>query len=494
MKSINLLSIVQAYNSLTPLLFRKYLDYFNANVRDGEVEDIEKFIFQLSQFNPRINIFDNYYLGYTIPQIGKEFDLLRFGNNYSLNLEIKRESTFEKVKKQILRNRYYLSFLKSEIHIYSYISNDNKLYCLDDNDNLVEKELKQLIQLIHNQEISNPSSINDCFNPSNYLVSPFNSTESFMKGKYFLTHQQEDIKRTVNLSLQKIDATFISICGKAGTGKTLLAYDIVKEQHTKGFKTLVIHCGILNEGHDILINEFAWDIIAIRHLNNITLQDYSLILIDEAQRIYPNQLNQIIKDAKNYNINCIFSYDQLQWLRKMELKNNIDRRIVEIPTITTYELTEKIRTNKEIAMFIKGLFDRSKVLHNFDSSNIEINYFRRLQEALGFMGNLHEMGWKIINLTPSSVDPHPYDKYIVRGQKNAHGVIGQEFEKVVSVIDPYYVYVNNKLSVQGYTYSPYYDPVQMLYQIMTRTRSKLKVIIINNPILLERCLELTNGK
>lgn len=33
--------------------------------------------------------FDGYYVGYAIKQIGKEFDLLRFGDDKILNIELK---------------------------------------------------------------------------------------------------------------------------------------------------------------------------------------------------------------------------------------------------------------------------------------------------------------------------------------------------------------------------------------------------------------------
>ncbi|EUJ18396.1 hypothetical protein MAQA_09229 [Listeria aquatica FSL S10-1188] len=40
-----------------------------------------------------------FFLGYKIPQIGEEFDLLRLGKNYHLNIELKSEASEEKILK-----------------------------------------------------------------------------------------------------------------------------------------------------------------------------------------------------------------------------------------------------------------------------------------------------------------------------------------------------------------------------------------------------------
>lgn len=38
---------------------------------------------------------DDFLFGYVIPQINKEFDLLRFGENYNINIELKSDTTVE---------------------------------------------------------------------------------------------------------------------------------------------------------------------------------------------------------------------------------------------------------------------------------------------------------------------------------------------------------------------------------------------------------------
>lgn len=45
---------------------------------------------------------DNFYFGYKIPQISKEFDLIRFGENYNVSIELKSQTTLD--KQEILMN------------------------------------------------------------------------------------------------------------------------------------------------------------------------------------------------------------------------------------------------------------------------------------------------------------------------------------------------------------------------------------------------------
>ena len=95
-----------------------------SGIKDYELNGIESFVNELLKIKNSITIVNNYYLGYSIPQIGKEFDLLRFGDNYIINIEIKTESSIDKIFKQQQKNKYYLEFLDKEIYIYTYILNE----------------------------------------------------------------------------------------------------------------------------------------------------------------------------------------------------------------------------------------------------------------------------------------------------------------------------------------------------------------------------------
>ena len=486
MKEANLISILSAFKKLNANLFQSYLKYHSINIKDEELNDLEVLVNQLKSLTKKINVFDKYFIGYTIPQIGKEFDLLRIDKESVVNIELKKRSTPEKIKKQLLRNKHYLSFLKKESFYFTYVSEEEKLYSIDNSQNLVESEIRELLTRLASQEVKKIKDIDSYFIPSNYLVSPFNSTIEFMEGKYFLTEHQEEIKNTILTQLKSPDYSIISIKGKAGTGKTLLTYDIAKEVYKRN-SVLIVHCGYLNEGQGILRDDYAWNIVAAKHLLYHDLSKYHLIIIDEAQRIYPDQLWHIISEIKNNSNNCIFSYDGQQTLRIGEINNNIEEKIEKEVTAKPFELTSKIRTNKEVASFIRCLFNKDRPIEKLNYSNIELNYFDDYQEATSFLLQLKSEDWKIINYTPSTYQKLPYEAHKVENEyDNAHTVIGQEFDNVVAVIDEYFYYDGDRLSTGNYM--PYYLPTKMLFQIVSRTRIKLNIVIINNQEILSRCL------
>ena len=196
MKNVNILSIIEAYRNLSSALFTKLLDSYGivSAIKDYELEGLEALVDGLLKTKDEFSIVDNYYLGYSIPQIGKEFDLLRFGNDCIVNIEIKTRSSPDKILRQQEKNRYYLSFLGKSLHIYAYISDENKLYKLEDGlDEVKVVDFGDLCGILLSQDVVTFNDIDGKFNPSDYLVSPFNSTDKFMSGGYFLTVQQEHI-------------------------------------------------------------------------------------------------------------------------------------------------------------------------------------------------------------------------------------------------------------------------------------------------------------
>jgi hypothetical protein len=490
MKETNLLSILNAYRGLNEKSFRLYLDYHSIKIKDEELNDLELLVKDMNSHSVGINIFDKFYIGYEIPQIGKEFDLLRIDKNCVVNIELKKRSNLEKIKKQLQRNKYYLSFLEKKIHNYSYLSDERKIYILNDKQEIDEINISQLIDVLDNMSVEKIKNIDSCFNPSNYLISPFNSTHEFVKSMYFLTKHQEEFKKEIIKLIDIPQYSIVSIKGKAGTGKTLLTYDIAKDLIVYK-NVLIVHCGILNNGHLILCDEYKWQITSVKEITKYDLSKYDLIIIDEAQRIYKDQLNYLIEEIKKNSNNYIFSYDGKQTLSRHEINNNIEKMIEEVITAPPFELTTKIRSNKEVASFFHCLLDQKRSIENIKYTNIELNYFNNINEAKQFLTHLKSENWKIINYTPSTYFTFPYEYHNSENETdNAHSVIGQEFDNVVAVIDKYFFYKNDRLSTRNYNNRPYYHPTKMLFQIVSRTRINLNVVIIDNQEVLNRCLEI----
>lgn len=487
MKQVNVLSVSHAFKSLGSELRQKYFDYSNFTIRDSELVDLNSLIDEMQQVSEEHEIYNHYYLGYKIPQINKEFDLLRFGDNYIVNIELKSTSTEEKIIEQLRKNLYYLKFVGTDVYNFTYVSDTRKVYKLD-SDELIETDLYEIIDILEKQDVNYIVDINSLFKPSNYLVSPFNSTRNFLRGEYFLTQQQKEFKNDIIKELAIDEVKFVAISGEAGTGKTLLTYDIVKDFLKKDLRALVVHCGQLNEGHQKL-NRKNWEVVPIKNLIRTILSNYNLIVIDETQRITKSQLEHVIDYCKKNKGKCIFTYDEKQCLKKAEIDNQTEKTIIELTGIKPYNLSKSIRTNKEINDFITALFNKNILVSKVDKTNVNLHYFDNYLDAKKNIESLNTH-WKIINLTPSRFTVYPYDKYLVEGEESAHDVIGQEYDNVAVIIDSHFYYDGNKLSTKGYMSNPIYHPTNMLYQILSRTRMKLHLVILNNTNIMERCLEI----
>ena len=287
---------------------------------------------------------------------------------------------------------------------------------------------------------------------------------------------------------------FFTIKGGAGTGKTLLVYDIARELTDKGEKVLVIHCGNLNEGQEELKQKQILNIIPINNIDlskGFNFEDFTIVVLDETQRISKGQLDYIIKYTKGYVKKCIFSIDPIQCLRKSEFSNNIEEYIKNRVSVIENQLTDTIRTSEEILTFVKSILHNKKDFKKILYKNISLKYFTSLNFVTCDLKILKDKKvWKIINNT-SSRHKREFD-YEIPGESNSHKIIGQEFDNVVVVIDASFYYDDkNKLSVKKEKES-YYDKFGMLYQNITRARKKLNIVILNNKEVLERCLEVLN--
>lgn len=485
MKPVNIHSLVQAKTSVKEGVFDTFLNYYGVAIKAAELNDLEKLLATIEASEKEADLTE-FYVGYKIPQIGKEFDLLRFGKSSIVNIELKSESEAEKIKNQLLRNKYYLSFIGRPVYTFAYVSSSGTLYFLSHDGTLETTDADYLLEIIVKQGTDTEPAPDSLFNPSDYLVSPFNSTEKFLAGEYFLTHQQEEFKRLIlNSILATSGARFVGVTGSAGTGKTLLTFDIAKQLHGKGKKVLVIHCGRLNQGHHSLVEQ-GWQITSIKNYQQYDLSLFDLVVIDEAQRVKQHQLDAIVEGVRTVKCACIFSYDKVQTLSSWEAARDTAGKISAIASITTYKLSEKIRSNKEIANFIKLLFSLKTSVQIQSGHNIKISYFDNTEHAKAYLSRLDQQMWEVLRFTPSQYNKEHHKQYFDSFSKTSHEVIGQEFDGVAIAMDKYFTY--DAAGDLTYSGGAYYAPVKMLFQNITRARRRLNLVIIANEEILERCL------
>jgi DNA polymerase III delta prime subunit len=394
--------------------------------KDCEMETLRSLCSKLRNKKVPVPCVNDFYVGFQIPQISKEFDLLRLGDSI-VNIELKSQLNKDKALLQLQSNRHYLKFLGKKISLFTYCSKEKQLFTLDANDNLVETEFEKLIKELTSQKDIFSGDLAAKFNPANFLVSPFNSTEKFLRGEYFLTAQQDDITSNVLKEFSNKKFFIISINGEAGTGKSLLLYHIAQELMKKTPKVIIFHAGSLNKGQRELQKQ-GWK---IRHYLSI---QYDAVLIDEAQRITKKQLKNIMKYSKQYNALCIFFHDD-QVLNPKEA-------IAEIADMK-FKLTKKLRANKEIANFISAILGkrRNKIPLN---NNINIVYFKNAREAKDYISAKTKTG-----------------EWVYIARKDTREVIGQEFDNVITEIGKTFCHSS-------------------FFQAATRARERLEVVVVKN--------------
>ncbi len=492
-KAINLISLLNAQTDVGDLSFKKYVSSFgiNPHIRMNELADLQSLVDTLRDHTPFTYIFNNFFVGFMINQIGKEFDLLRIGTNSVINIELKRKSTDEKITKQLIQNEYYLKFLDVELYHFTYVSSTEKLYMLIDSERIEEVEFHVLIDRLREQRLLEIDNLHHLFDPINYLVSPFESPEAFLKDEYFLTAQQSTFKREMLEMIPADIPLFVSIEGGPGTGKTLLLYDIAKNYIRKSHGVKIFHCGKLNAGQEKLKKDYGWSIESISYNGKTpftTNQDwgiYDVIIFDEAQRLDKQQLIAFLDQILAIPIMCIFSFDRQQYLTSEELDNNIPGYIEERLHPKRYELKNIIRCSKEIQAFITNLFDLAKQSTNQKYMNISTQYFSSYDSAGSYLHYLHEEGWKVLDLIPPNTPPDS------PGENSFYEIIGQDYEEVAVIIDASFFYNDqNKLAYRETEKRLKYHKTKVLFQNVTRARRKLHLVIINNPEVLEKVLNI----
>ncbi|MGI9526435.1 MAG: DNA/RNA helicase domain-containing protein [Weeksellaceae bacterium] len=492
MKDANIISILNAYRSLPKPIFDSYLTYFPIKIREKELQDLEKLYAGLKVLGKQVKIFDKYYIGYTIPQIGKEFDLLRFAEDSIVNIELKSKSTTNDIKKQLIRNKYYLSFLEKELYLYTFVSSENKIYHLNGENQLVEIDKNVLIEKLKTQNAITFKDINEQFNPSHYLVSPFNSPDKFMSGNYFLTTHQEMIKNEILEQINLPHYSILTIKGKSGTGKTLLTYDIVKTLN-ENLKILVIHGVVLYEGHHELIENYGWHIIDATQIKDYNLSNFDLLIIDEAQRLELELLQYLLIEIKRNAQDSIFTYDELEYLNPADQRDQKRLLFNQYLTVPPYELTSTIRTNREVTRFIQYLFNKKETINRLDYTPISLQYFDCYETASLYINQLEIEGWTIIDQRTFNNEDNAFDFFTI--QDSYKPKMRETFENVVAVLDAKFFY-NTKgeleFDQENNDFNIHHPTAQLLFNLMSKTKLQLTLIIINNSEVLQRSLQILN--
>ena len=459
-----------------------------SRIQQHEMDSLRQLVDQLIRRGVTVRDLDGFFFSFHIPQIGKEFDLLKSTGKSCMNIELKSQPVPEtQILNQLLKNRYYLSHLGIRLNLYTVETSSMSCYKLTLAGELKTIPIEEILEAVKSHSEHYLDTIDRFFRPAEYLVSPLTTPKKFIHGEYFLTQAQEQVKKQVLQGAENARKhAFFHITGKPGTGKTLLIYDIAKTLSHYG-KTVVIHCDRLSEEQLQISRELEnLRIIPAEDLNSGTaiLQDDSFLLVDEAHRILGEQFQAICDSAREREQVCIFCSDPEQVLTTSEKKRDITGKIRELPLTAEYLLSEKLRTNKEMASFImslKNLDYQPEVPMNYP--NVELNYADTVAEAQNLLEYYRSKEYVFINYTQPSCCGSPYADY--EEDFDIHHVVGREFKNVVMLMDDSFYYDENHL-LQGIPHpDPDYLYPNLFYQGVTRVQEKLALIVIRAPELFQ---------
>lgn len=469
MKPLNLYMLTRVKD---PALFALYEQHLSGReelkrINAHEQESLRLFTDALLEAGVSVSHLDGFYFSYTIRHIGKEFDLLKFSSDRRsiLNIELKSEDVGEeRIRDQLIQNRYYLGHLSEKIYSFTYVSSENQLYMLNAHDYLVPCDMERLKKVFLDPAFEKiaPGDIDEWFNTPEYLISPLGTPEKFLRGEYFLTNQQHDFRKLILKKIRGGERPLaIGIGGGAGTGKTLLLYDLAMALSRKK-KVKIIHCGSLCEAHRIID----------RSLKNVTIfsldgeaawkddtddDKYDYLLADEAGRLKSGTFLELIAEIKSKNAAGIFCFDTGRFrfadADGIELQKNMKQYLESI-----FTLSGNIRINTDLASFEKYLFDRKAVPRRRNFPSVQTCCAHGKEELRQLLSWLQEKGFAAPSNTPT----------------------GLEYERALIVLDGQYYYDEAGRLRGGQTSQENLQNLQALYDSLCRVREKLCLVIYDN--------------
>lgn len=465
-------------------------DYVNHRTPVHEISSLRILVDALVEKGISVSDAEGFYFGFIIPQIGKEFDLLKVTGKYCLNIELKSQDvTEEQIAAQLRKNRHYLTLLGRDMMLFTVVTDTLTCYKLTDDDRLVRTELKEITRAVKKSNAAYHGRIDKLFRSSEYLISPGRDPEKFLQKQYFLTPAQDHVRSEL---LKDITDTkkcaFYHITGRPCTGKTLLLYDIAAYLSEKG-RILMVSMREPGEGLTIIDKAIdALDIIdasKIRSADSISSYDY--VLVDESLRLHHSVFEMICQAAEENKQICIFSTDPSAILTNAEKEQDIIGRIRSLGLAGEYELSEKLRMNMELYTFLlkmKHLNARTEKTYEFE--HVSVNYASDEEEARRIIGYFKDKEYVFINAHITADDPFAD----LAEDFGSHHVAGREYDKVVMLMDSSFHY-DDKGYLKGI---PEPDPEllypNLFYQGITRVRDRLAIVVMNNPELLRKLLSI----
>lgn len=321
-----------------------------------------------------------------------------------------------------------------------FFSENKELYKYLIEEDCFEKiTIEKFIELIDINSPSQENKINK-LTPKEYLISPLEDIEKFFNGVYYLTQQQQKI---VDEIINKNG--IFGVTGIPGSGKTLVAYDLLRRIDTK-CEALMIFCGKIRKQHEEMERKFNnVHFVSAKDVNEEILNIYDYIIIDEAQRMYRAKFNLIRSwgEKNKQSKKTVFFFDCDQTLSPKDIGNMLKNyfQTLENDGKGTYlKLSGNIRSNKYIASFVKQLQNLNKEpKKDIDilelREKIEVRFFKSADLAKPWIKSLQSRGYTFIAPTGDNYNAASADSFYDVDHTNTHNIIGSEMDYIVTYID-----------------------------------------------------------
>lgn len=357
---------------------KEFLIYNGAQkIDENDVKSILDFIGLVDENNRK-----GFVVSFVIEKLDKEFDLLKYGDNRIIDIEMKIKKLNEGLK-QAKKNFKILSNITNHVCIYLFIKSTNKLYYYSaENDTLIETDKRKInedLSKITNSEIPEIEPI---------LLNPYQFPDEFLNENYVLSQSQQNIKKDIIKLTKKIYV----IEGSSGTGKTVMALDLYRELIRKYEEKNVSYLIPFAKNEIIstkLTSRFKIHMFRYYYSEKKT----KVIIIDEAQRLGKGDLEGVLK-----NTECLILFlDKHQDVDNINQINEFLDRNKKL--ISSYYLNYVMRNDSTFDRFAKKIcgFGTSDVKNKkFDPNKIEIYMYSEKEKYEKY----HLVG-KFIWCTPS---------------------------------------------------------------------------------------------
>ena len=437
-------------------------DYFRFNgINKFDKNDIET----LLVLSTKINNKQGFNVSYNIERLDKEFDLIKYGNDILVNIELKLTNRdIEQCENNYKILKKYYS--KEKIYVFCYEEKKDVLLKYNDGAKMFDdssfEELNSIID-----KIITPRIININLNISSVYINP----DFYLNNNYDLSNGQQITKnKTINSSEKTI-----LISGRAGTGKTLLALDLYSYYIDNKKKVIYLTPFKVNN----LVSSELKQRVKMRtvksFLDSIRKENYDIAIIDEAQRLKEEDIRKLQirineKIIMLGDINQTVDYEQ--GFKKL-YESNIEGK---------FNIYQVIRTDDTFDYFARKVLKKpTNVIKN---KKIDINKIKIYMKDDINIPNLSK--YTYIEPAQSRYFASCFDKCekhsckmiydICSVSKTTYDVISQEYNKVViHFCDRYYINSEEKISCSPGVCYGYLE--NQLYTIMTRTVEELVIIV-----------------